>query len=165
MALPHFPGNGYIKEYDPVYLSLKYVHFEDKELFEHCIGIKKDRIFFNVNVVDNKISPLDNIINKINNKDKLLVDVPNNSRMGKIIFKIILHNFQFISINNLLDFNLCSTDKKDELMRLDVTYTFERVEYINLLDPLTERAMKINKIVKRDNSNISLKLTKEQLGL
>lgn len=162
MALSHFPG---IKTYDPVYLSLRFVHFEDNELTEQCYGIEKNRIFFNVNVIDNKLIPLENIINKINNKSKLTVEVTNSSRSGKVIFKMILHNFQFICINNLLDFNLRDGDPKKDLMTLDVTYTFETVEYINLDNSLTERTIKINKILKRDNSNISLKLTKEQLGI
>jgi len=165
MVLPHFPGNGYIKEYDPVYLSLRFVNFEDNELCEQCYGIEKDRIFFNVNVVNNNMQPLENIINKINNKSKLTVEVLNNSRLGKVIFKMILYDFQFIRINNLLDFDLCNPNKNADLMKLDVTFTFEKMEYINLIDTLIERAMKINKILKRDNSNISLKLTKEQLGI
>lgn len=49
-------------------------------------------------------------------------------------------------------------------MKLDVTYTFDDIEYINLTDKLLYRLMKINKILK-NNSNLGIKLTKEELGM
>lgn len=161
MALPHFSGKPIIEL--PIDLNLRYILFNNNELDEYVYKIESDKIFFNVNITENgKVNPVDTIMKMINKKQKIpFVDVINNSKDGTVLFKIKLNNFEFVSINNLLDFDY----SQSKIMNIEVTYTFDYLEYINISNKNTIRKIKINKLLKRDNDDLTIKLSKNQLGM
>lgn len=146
---------------EPIYLNLHNIIFDNKYLNEYVIKIKSDRIYFNVCTNNVQVYPLELLIKMIINKEKINIISNNTDKRGKVLFQINFFNFQFIKINNLLDFDY---EKMDNIMYLDVSYTFDYIEYINLCDPLVIRSLKINKILKKNNM-IGYKLTKEHLGM
>lgn len=157
MTLPSFPGT----VLDPIYLNLKQFEFNNTILNEQIVEVKSNKMYFNVNVIDDKIEPLETILQMIVSKSKMVVEVYSMDKNGNIMYKILLNNFMFISVNNLLDFKYNSNH---DIMKLDVTYNFDNVEYINLKNKLLYRALKINKILKKDANGI-IKLLKEELGM
>lgn len=157
MTLPRFPGT----VLDPIYLNLKQFEFNNTILNEQIVEVKSNKMYFNVNVIDDKIEPLETILQMIVSKSKMVAEVYSMDKNGNIMYKILLNNFMFISVNNLLDFKYNSNH---DIMKLDVTYNFDNVEYINLKNKLLYRALKINKILKKDANGI-IKLLKEELGM
>jgi len=104
-------------------------------------------ITFSVEVVnDNKIEPLETIINMIRTDSIITVIKTNISKEGVVLFKTIFNKFKFLSINNLLELDYTNSD----YMKIDVSYTFEDIEFINCNDLQKERTIKINKLLKRE---------------
>ena len=143
---------------DPVYVHLTSIYFNNTYLDELLYQMDSNIMMFNVNVIDDKIEPLEIIMNMIAHKKKMTVTKINTDKYGKVIFEIILNDFQFISINNLFDFNYSDMDN---LMKLEVSYIFSNIEYVNINDLKMERMVKIYKILKKDS--IYPTLTKEEL--
>jgi len=158
MALPHFPSSFNFKQ--PIFLNLNDIKFNDIYLDSSIFMIENNKMYFNVNIYDGKVEPLETILKMIKLKSVINIEMINMDKNGTIIYKIIINNFKFLKINNLLNFDY----NKQDIMKLDVTYTFDDIEYINLTDKLLYRSMKINKILKKD-SNLGIKLTKEELGM
>jgi len=158
MALPHFPSSFNSKQ--PIFLNLNDIKFNDIYLDSSIFMIENNKMYFNVNIYDGKVEPLETILKMIKLKSVINIEMINMDKNGTIIYKIIINNFKFLKINNLLNFDY----NKQDIMKLDVTYTFDDIEYINLTDKLLYRSMKINKILKKD-SNLGIKLTKEELGM
>lgn len=158
MALPHFPSSFNSKQ--PIFLNLNDIKFNDIYLDSSIFMIENNKMYFNVNIYDGKVEPLETILKMIKLKSVINIEMINMDKNGTIIYKIIINNFKFLKINNLLNFDY----NKQDIMKLDVTYTFDDIEYINLTDKLLYRSMKINKILK-NNNNLGIKLTKEELGM
>jgi hypothetical protein len=84
-------------------------------------------MIFNVNIINDKIEPLETIINFIKNNKKINLKITSHDVNNKDLFSYILYDFSFIKINNLLDFNY----NKQDLMYLSVQFDFNKLEYIN----------------------------------
>ena len=146
-----------ISPLDPVYVSLTAVNFNNSCLDELLYRMNSYAVSFNVNVTaDNKIEPLETILGMMKSNEKMTVTKVNMNKKGEVIFRIILNEFQFISIDNLLDFNY---SQSNEIMKLNVYYTFKDMEYINI----NERFLKIYKILKKDYKGYHL--TRKEINI
>jgi len=124
-----------------------YCEFDfNKYLTDSVIKMDNNIITFRVNIApDNKIVPLEFIIDMIRSNSIITVTKTNTKKDGTILFKTIFNKFQFLSINNLLDIDY----NNNVPMEIEVSYTFEDMEFINCNDLQKERAVKINKILNK----------------
>lgn len=153
----NFPN---LSTYDPLYSNLIDFDFNNDFLDHQIYQIDKQKIFFNVNHINNKIEPLEMIINMIKTKKKINFTMKRHTKLGIVLFKIILINFQFISINNLIDFDFSN----DNIFKLETTFTFDNANLIKDDSIGAQRLYKINKILNKENKGI-ITLTKEELNL
>ncbi len=124
-----------------------YCEFDfNKYLTDSVIKMDNNIITFRVNIApDNKIVPLEFIIDMIRSNSIITVTKINTKKDGTILFKTIFNKFQFLSINNLFDIDY----NNNVPMEIEVSYTFEDMEFINCNDLQKERAVKINKILNK----------------
>jgi len=163
MTLPHFSrftNPSPIRMYEVIDLSLTAIIFDINVLDDNITKMDSHTITFNVNIVeDGKVEPLETIMSMIKSNKKITINKVMGSKRGIVLFKIILNDFQFTSIDNLFDFDY----SKPEIMNIRASYTFKDIEYINPNDKIVERAMKIHKILGTDYE--WCKLTKKELNL
>jgi hypothetical protein len=146
--------------YEVIDLSLTSMIFDINVLDDNITKMDSHTITFNVNVIeDGKVEPLETIMNMIKSNKKITVTKVMGSKRGVVLFKIILNDFQFTSVDNLFDFDY----SKPTIMDIRISYTFKDVDYINTSDKIIERALKIHKILGKDYE--WCKLTKKELNL
>ena len=112
---------------EPVYNNFKKIYFNNDILDTLISSISNNNMIFNVNIINDKIEPLETIINFIKNNKKINLKITSHDVNNKDLFSYILYDFSFIKINNLLDFNY----NKQDLMYLSVQFDFNKLEYIN----------------------------------
>jgi len=163
MTLPHFSrftNPSPIRMYEVIDLSLTAIIFDINVLDDNITKMDSHTITFNANVIeDGKIEPLETIMGMIKSNKKITITKVNNCKEGRVLFKMILNDFQFTSIDNLFDFDY----SKPDIMNIRASYTFKDIEYINPNDKIAERAMKIHKVLGTDYE--WCKLTKKELNL
>lgn len=158
MPLPHFASLP--KMFEVVNLSLSSIVFDINVLDEQILKMDSNTITFGVNVEkDHSIEPLETIMEMIKSNKKMIVTKVINNKQGITLFKIIFNEFQFTSINNLLDFDY----SKPTILELVVSYTFKDIVYINENNLITRRALKICKILNKDYEWCHL--TKKELNI
>jgi len=144
---------------EPIHNNLKEIEFGNKILNTLLSSISGNIMTFYVNIINNKIEPLETIVSLINNDKKININIKCHDKNGKNLFSYILYDFNFTKINNLLDFNY----SKQDLMHLSVQFDFSELEYINHININAIRRQKVNKILNNENELVFL--SKNKLNL
>jgi hypothetical protein len=148
-----------MKLIEPIDTSLTTINFYDM-LHEMVTKMDSNTITFSVSILENnKIEPLETIIEMITSKKKMTITKDVFNKQGKSCFKIIFNEFEFVSINNLFDFDYSNSC----LLNLVVSYTFKNIEYVNDNDLIMQRTLKIYKLLNKDYDKFHL--TKSQLNI
>jgi len=148
--LPHFslPSYSYTN-IEPVYnfceidFGVKIL----KEVENNITKVSKNSIYFNLNLnIGGKVEVLDFILPSIDNKEVFkLVEFKFTNKNGNISYRIIVENFRFTKVVNLLDFDY----SKYELKNLKVKFKYDKSHLIYEKD-----YTKFIRRLKLDNINI-----------
>lgn len=130
VRLPHFAQLPHLK-IEPIYNLCEVDLFTDgfSEIEHNITKVKKNSIYFNLNVTsDGSIDVLDFISQSISNKEIFnIVEFKFLNKTGGVIFRIMIENFRFTKIVNLLDFNYYYSDK---LKQLKVKFKYDKSEIV-----------------------------------
>lgn len=122
MPLQHFSLPPICK---PISLNFCEVIFGSKILDDNYYKIKKKTIYFNI--TEDKIDII-NFIQNIDKNNKLkIVELKHHNREGDVVSYIVIENFYFTKIINLLDFN----NKKVDIMKIKVKFNFDKSTFFN----------------------------------
>jgi len=129
-SLPHFslPFSAY-SSLDPVY-NLCEVDLGTQEFseIEHSITkVEKNSIYFNMNVdSDGYIEVLDFVRQSLKSKEVFDIgEFKFLNKSGDVIYRIVIENFRFTKIVNLLDF-----DYSDDVKQLQVKFKYDIYELV-----------------------------------
>jgi len=130
---------------DVIYKNIYVAKFNDEYLSENCFKINKKHFHFNVNIINNKASPLQIIFNYIENKSKINLPIELYNKTGDLIQIISLQNFQFLKIKNLLDFKWGG---KESIIKIKVSYKYKNMKLFNNYSEYNQflRKLKLEKI-------------------
>jgi len=140
----------YYTDIEPIFNQFKRVDFGNSILNKYLVSIKSDTMSFSVNINNGIIEPFDIVINMINEGRIIDVHITNHDVSVKNIYLMILKNFKFTKFNNLLDFNY----GKSDIFDINVSFTFDEIEYHNLLNV---RRNKLLKLLKKDTDKLIIK--------
>lgn len=78
MALPHYPSSNC--KYEPIFLNLNDFKFNDVYLDSSLFMIENNKMYFNVNIYDGKVEPLETILKMIKLKSVINIEIINTDK-------------------------------------------------------------------------------------
>lgn len=131
------------KPLEDLYYSVVFELDKDEMLKKNISGIRKNKMLFNCDFVNNRIQPYEFIMRLIDDKKQFFVKIKVSN-----FLTINYYNFRFTRIENNLDFNsTCNFSK------LKVKFEYDKLEYENnCLSPTQLRNDKMKKIMRNENT-------------
>jgi hypothetical protein len=118
---------GIVYPNDPVYQNLFVVNFDDKYMKENCYKMDEKYSYFYANEINEKIVPLEHIYKLVKNKEVFDLSIYIYNKTGAIIQLIILEDFQYTKLKDVLNFDYGFSD----IMKLRVRYKYKNMVLYN----------------------------------